>query len=109
MDHDTELLIRSEMLTMIEGVPADLVERHPLQFLMHVDHIRQAALKYKLNALSNLCSACETALHHAMKNGSGTTTARYYLAAMHDALGCKPMDDEQTESLMASVAVRLGG
>lgn len=97
------------MLTLLEGIPATLVEKHPLQFLLHLDQIRQKAAQHHLTALHDLSCAFEAALQKALQTGTGVVTARSYLNAMKDALGCDPADAAMTEALMANVALRLGG
>lgn len=109
MDHDRNLLVQAEMLNLLEGIPASLVEAHPLQFLMHLDQIRQKAAQHHLAALHDLSCAFESALQQAMQNGSGLVTAQAYLESMKDALACNSVSNEMTEALMANVALRLGG
>jgi len=109
MDHDQNLLVQAEMTSLLEGIPPELVEEHPIQFLLHLDHIRQKAAQHHLDALHDLSCAFESALQQALQNGSGLVTAQSYLDAMRDSLGCGPMDPAMTEALMANVALRLGG
>ncbi len=109
MDHDQKLLIHAEMLSLLENIPASLVERHPVQFLMHLDQVRQKAAQHHLTALHDLSCAFETALQQAFQNGTGLITAKSYLDAMQDALGAGRMEAGMTEALMANVALRLGG
>ncbi|MBF6602222.1 MAG: hypothetical protein ITG03_04560 [Sphingorhabdus sp.] len=109
MDRDQNLLIQSEILALLDGIPVSLVERHPVQFLMHLDHIRQRAMQHHLTALHDLTCAFESALQRALQSGGGVTVAKSYLAAMRDALDCGPLDRSMAEALMASVALRLGG
>ena len=97
------------MLTLLEGIPASLVEKHPLQFLLHLDQIRQKAAQHHLTALHDLSCAFEAALQQALQNGTGVVTARSYLDVMKDALGCGSVDGKMTEALMANAALRLGG
>lgn len=109
MDHDQKLLIHAEMLSLLDNLPASMVERHPVQFLMHLDEIRQKAAQHGLTALHDLSCALEAALQPAFQNGSGLVTARSYLEAMRDALGSEALDPSTTEALLANVALRLGG
>ncbi len=109
MEHDKNLLIQAEMLALLEAIPAALIEKHPLQFLMHLDQIRQKAAQHQLNALHDLSCAFEAALQQALQNGGGLVTAQSYLGAMKEALDCGTVDASMTEALMASVALRLGG
>jgi hypothetical protein len=109
MEHDKNLLIQAEMLALLEAIPAALIEKHPLQFLMHLDQIRQKAAQHQLSALHDLSCAFEAALQQALQNGGGLVIAQSYLAAMKEALDCGTLDASMTEALMASVALRLGG
>lgn len=109
MDHDQNLLVQAEMLSLLEGIPSTLVEKHPVQFLMHLDQIRQKADQHRLSALHDLSCALESALQQALQTGSGVVVAESYLAVMRDALSCGPVEGERAETLMASVALRLGG
>lgn len=109
MDHDKNLLVQAEMLSLLEGIPSSLVEKHPVQFLMHLDQIRQKAGQHQLSALYDLTCAFESSLQQALQSGSGVVVAEAYLTAMRDALTCGPVEAEGSETLMASVALRLGG
>ena len=109
MNHDKILFVQAEMLNLLDDLPAELVDRHPLQFLMHLDHVRQKATQHKLSALRDLSCALETALQPAIRNGGAATIARSYLEAMRTTLECGEMNPAMTEALMANVALRLGG
>ncbi len=110
MNHERNLFVQTEMLNLLEELPAELLERHPLQFLMHLDHFRQKADQHGLQALRDLSSALETALQPVLQSGGGgTTTARFYLDAMRTALDMREMNAVMTEALLANVALRLGG
>ncbi len=109
MDHDQNLLVQAEIQTLLNDLPAELVVRHPVQFLMHLDHIRQKATQHHLSALHDLSCALETALQPTLRNGGATTIARFYLEAMRATLDCDEISPSMTEALMANVALRLGG
>lgn len=109
MDHDRKLLVQAEMLKLIEGIPSSLIESHPVQFLMHLDHIRAKAAQHHLNALHDLSCAFESALQQALQTGHGVMTAQNYLPAMVEALTCGEIPADKTEAMMANVALRLGG
>lgn len=109
MDHDQNLLVQAEMQALLNDLPAELVARHPVQFLMHLDHIRQKATQHHLSALHDLSCALETALQPAIHNGGATTVARFYLEAMRATLDLHEISGAMTEALMANVALRLGG
>lgn len=109
MNHDQHLFVQAEMQALLDELPADLVVRHPVQFLMHLDHVRQRATQHHLTALHDLSCALETALQPAIKHGGATTVARFYLEAMRATLDCEEISPAMTEALMANVALRLGG
>jgi|TARA_R110001606_G_scaffold30498_3_gene94344 hypothetical protein len=109
MNHDQNLFVQAEMLNLLDGLPAELAGNHPLQFLMHLDHLRQKATQHRLSALRDLSCALETALQPAMQNGGAMTIARSYLEAMRTALDIGEVNPAMTEALMANVALRLGG
>lgn len=109
MNHDQNLFVQAEMQALLNDLPAELVARHPVQFLMHLDHIRQKATQHHLSALHDLSCALEAALQPAIQNGGATTVARFYLEAMHATLDLHEISRPMTEALMASVALRLGG
>ncbi|GAB5482521.1 MAG: hypothetical protein Pars92KO_22780 [Parasphingorhabdus sp.] len=109
MDHDQNLLVQAEMLALLEGMPSSLVEKHPVQFLMHLDQIRQKAAQHHLTALHDLSCTFESALQQALQSGKGVIVAESYLGAMRDALKCGPLNKAVVETLMANVALRLGG
>ncbi|QTD54790.1 hypothetical protein [Parasphingorhabdus cellanae] len=109
MDHDQNLLVQAEMLALLDGMPSSLVEKHPVQFLMHLDQVRQKAVQHHLTALHDLSCACESALQQALQSGTGVLVADSYLAAMREALKCGPITGVMAEALLANVALRLGG
>ncbi len=109
MNHDQYLFVQAEMRNLLDNLPPELVARHPLQFLMHLDHIRQKATQHRLSALRDLSCALESALQPAMATGGGTTIALAYLEAMRATLDCGEINPAMTEALMANVALRLGG
>lgn len=109
MNHDQNLMVQAEIQKLLDELPAELVVRHPVQFLMHLDHIRQKAIQHHLSALHDLSCALETALQPAIHNGGATTVARFYLEAMQATLDCEEISPSMTEALMANVALRLGG
>ena len=109
MDHDRNLFVQAEMLALLEKISCSLLKRHPVQFLMNLDHIRQRAAQHHLTALHDLSCAFESALQQALQSGRGLVVAESYLGAMQDALDCGPVDSAMVEALMASVALRLGG
>ncbi|MEW4468511.1 hypothetical protein AB1K62_11835 [Parasphingorhabdus sp. JC815] len=109
MDHDKNLLVQAEMLALIEGIPSNLLEKHPVQFLMHLDQIREKAVQHHLTALHDLICAFESTLQRALQSGAALVVADSYLGAMRDALECGPVDHTMTEALLAHVALRLGG
>ena len=109
MDHDQNLFIQAEMLALLENIPSSLVEKHPLQFLMHLDQIRQKAAQHHLSGLHDLACAFESALQKGLEHGSGVMIARSYLKAMREAVGCGQIDANMSEAIMADVALRLGG
>tara|TARA_R110001592_G_scaffold130738_1_gene344000 strand:- start:1719 stop:2093 length:375 start_codon:yes stop_codon:yes gene_type:complete len=109
MNHDQNLFVQAEMQALLDDLPVELVARHPVQFLMHLDHVRQKATQHHLSALHALSCAFETALQPAIQNGGATTVARFYLEAMRATLDCEEISPAMTEALMANVALRLGG
>ena len=109
MDHDQNLLVQAEMVNLIEGIPASLMDEHPIQFMLHLDQVRLKASQHHLDAVHDLACACESELQKTVETGGGVTVARAYLAAMKEALDCGVVDPKMTEAMMANVALRLGG
>jgi hypothetical protein len=109
MDHDQNLFVQAEMQALLDNLSAELVARHPVQFLMHLDHVRQKAIQHQLSALHDLSCAFEAALQPVIAKGGAITVVRSYLEAMRATLDCHEIDGSMTEALMANVALRLGG
>ena len=109
MDHDQNILIQAEMLSLLDGIPAALMDEHPLQFMLHLDQVRLKASQHHLTALHDLVCACESELQRTFDTGGGATVAQAYMDAMREALDCGPIDAQMSEALMANVALRLGG
>lgn len=109
MDHDRKLLVQAEMLNLLDGIPASLMEEHPLQFMLHLDQVRLKASQHHLKAVHDLVCACESELQKTLISGGGATVAKAYIDAMREALDCGPVDAQMSEAMMANVALRLGG
>ncbi|ASK88984.1 hypothetical protein [Sphingorhabdus sp. SMR4y] len=109
MNHDQNPFVQTEMLNLLDEMSADLAVHHPLQFLMHLDHVRQKATEHRLSALRDLSCALESALQPAMHHGGARTIALSYLEAMRATLDMGEIDPAMTEALLANVALRLGG
>jgi ABC-type cobalamin/Fe3+-siderophores transport system ATPase subunit len=77
MNHDQNLFVQAEMHALLDELPAELIVRHPVQFLMHLDHVRQKATQHHLTALHDLSCALEAALQPAITNGGAATVVRF--------------------------------
>ncbi|VWX60589.1 hypothetical protein [Sphingorhabdus sp. 109] len=109
MNHDQNPFVQTEMLNLLDDLRPELAIRHPMQFLMHLDHVRQKATEHELLALRDLSCALESALQPAIANGGAGTIVRSYLEAMRATLDMGEINPAMTEALLANVALRLGG
>jgi hypothetical protein len=109
MEHDSHMLVRSELLALIGALEPQMVHFHPVRFLMQLDQIRRTAVQHGLDGVPSLISALETAISRLSDNAGGVLVVQNYVEAMHEALECDSLNPAMTEALMAHVALRMGG
>ena len=102
-DHDAMMLVRADLcerLATIQTLSRRLAADH---FAENVAGMRRLAAAYGLTPVVRLAEALE----HAAADGAGCPTA-LYLSRLHDAIGCDQLDEEASQTMIASVSVHLG-
>ena len=102
-DQDAIMVVRADLcerLAVIQSLSKRLSAR---DFADNVGGLRRLAAAYGLVPVVRLAEALE----RAAADGDACPTA-LYLARLHDAIGCDRLDEEASQTLLASVSVRLG-
>ena len=102
-DHDAIMLVRADLcerLAVIQSMSKRLSAR---DFADNVGGLRRLAAAYGLVPVARLAEALE----RAAAEGDACPTD-LYLSRLHDAIGCERLDEEASQTLLASVCVRLG-
>ena len=102
-DQDAIMVVRADLcerLAVIQSLSKRLSAR---DFADNVGGLRRLAAAYGLVPVVRLAEALE----RAAAAGDACPTA-LYLARLHDAIGCDRLDEEASQTLLASVSVRLG-
>jgi hypothetical protein len=102
-DQDAIMVVRADLcerLAVIQSLSKRLSAR---DFADNVGGLRRLAAAYGLVPVVRLAEALE----RAAADGGACPTA-LYLARLHDAIGCDRLDEDASQTLLASVSVRLG-
>jgi len=113
IDHDQISMIRAELSLMVGKVSDHIARGTPLDAIDDVDAIRRKAAGYGFGAAEHIAGALESSLAGI----GGSASAKCYLEALVDAIGCKPVIENvgiranarASEALLASVALRTHG
>jgi hypothetical protein len=106
-DRDAMMLVRAELcerLALLQSYSRRTAARNAAETLTG---IRTLAAAYGLLPVVRLVEALENALAAAPAHHAQTLSA-LYLDRMQDAIGCSRFDEQASQTLMASVSVRLG-
>ena len=103
-EQDAMKLVRAELCERLEGLRASRLSAHA--FVENVGSIRRLAEAYGLTPVVRLTSALEQNLFE-MSGARGGPVA-LYLQRLGDAIDCERPDEQASQAMVASVAVRLG-
>ncbi|MGB5077459.1 MAG: hypothetical protein WBO17_08275 [Sphingorhabdus sp.] len=109
MDHDQQLLIRAELSDLLEALVLTSFETSPLQFLVRLESIRQTAIAHHFTAVAEIASVFEATMQRVVHHGGADSVIGSFTGILGDAIGCSQVSPAVTQSLLASVAVRLPG
>jgi hypothetical protein len=103
-DHDGILLVRAELCDRLDSLQKAAGRMAVRDFLQGIGAIRTMAAAYGLVPVVRLAEALERAVQAEPRG----CPAGLYLDRLKDALGCERLDDAASETLLASVQIRLG-
>ena len=101
---DGMLLVRAELCDRLESLQRAAAGMQVREMVQRIGAIRTMAAAYGLSPVVSLAEALEPAVR-AQPRGC---PAGLYLERLRDAIGCERLDDAASQSLIASVSVRLG-
>lgn len=106
-DHDRQLLIRAELSDLLDTLRLTSFDSSPLQFLVRLEAIRHTAMAHQFVAVAEIASMFEVSMQRVVKFGGADSVIISFTAILEDAIGCSQLSPSMTQSLLASVAVRL--
>lgn len=107
MDHDRQMLIRAELSDLLEALRLTSFDTNPLQFLVRLEAIRQTAIAHHFAAVAEIASVFEASMSRVIESGGADSVIASFNGILGDAIGCSQLSPTVTQSLLASVAVRL--
>lgn len=107
MDYDRLMLVRAELSDLLDALRLTSFETNPLQFLVRLEAIRQTAIAHHFAAVAEIASVFEASMERVMQSGGADSVIPGFSDILGDAIGCSQLSPAVTQSLLASVAVRL--
>ena len=103
-DHDPTMLVRAELCERLAALRGYAGRQGPRDFARTVAGIRSLAFAYGLMPVVHLADALERAARASTCGGRETAL---YLDRLQDAIGCRRLDEEASQAMIASVSVRM--
>jgi hypothetical protein len=112
-DQDRLLLARAQISDLLDALRLTNFDTNPVQFFMRLDAIRHTAISHRFEAVAEIAlhfeEAMQRSLHRSSQSGGGSAiVAQYYTDILDESVGCGNVGAEIAQSLLASVALRLG-
>lgn len=107
MDHDRQMLIRAELSDLLESLRLTSFDTNPLQFLVRLEAIRQTAIAHHFSAVAEIAGVFEASMSRVIEHGGADSVVNSFTGILSDAIGCQQLSPSVTQSLLASIAVRL--
>ena len=107
LNHDRQMLIRAELSDLLEALSLTSFDTNPLQFLVRLESIRQTAIAHHFNAVAEIASMFEATMQRVIDGGGADSVISSFSGILSDAIGCSQLSPAVTQSLLASVAIRL--
>jgi hypothetical protein len=109
MDHDRQMLIRAELSDLLDALSLTSFDTNPLQFLVRLESIRKTAIAHHFTAVAEIASVFEATMSRVIEGGGADSVISSFSGILGDAIGCTQLSPAVTQSLLASVAIRLPG
>jgi hypothetical protein len=107
MDHDRTMLVRAELSDLLEALRLTSFDANPMQFLVRLEAIRQTAIAHHFAAVAEIAGVFEASMERVVQSGGADSVVSNFTGILGDAIGCSQLSPAVTQSLLASVAVRL--
>ena len=107
LDDDRQMLIRAELSDLLDALTLTNFDSSPLQFLVRLEAVRQAAIAHKFTAVAEIASMFEASMQRVIEFGGADSVIGSFTGILDDAIECSQLSPSMTQSLLASVAVRL--
>ena len=107
LDDDRQMLIRAELSDLLDALTLTNFDSSPLQFLVRLEAVRQAAIAHNFMAVAEIASMFEASMQRVIEFGGADSVIGSFTGILDDAIGCSQLSPSMTQSLLASVAVRL--
>jgi hypothetical protein len=105
INHDALMVMQAQLHDRIDQIIVTLPQVSAGWLVNEVNQIRALAHDCGLMPLSDVARG----LGHALCTSHSATTARPYLEAMRDAVGCERLDPATSQLFLASISRRLHG
>ena len=107
MDHDQQMLIRAELSDLLDALSLTSFDTNPLQFLVRLEAIRHTAVTHHFSAVAEIAGVFEASMQRVIHYGGSDSVISSFSGILNDAIGCSQLSPAVTQSLLASVAIRL--
>lgn len=100
-------MVRAELGELLEILQLTSFDSNPLQFLMRLESIREFAVQQRFTAVAEIASVFEATMQRVMFAGGADSVIASFTGILSDAIGCSQLSPAVTQSLLASVALRM--
>lgn len=102
-EHDGMMLVRADLCERLDALQRSAARMTVRDMIQKMAAIRTLASAYGLSPVVSLADAFERAVRAEPRG----CPAGLYFDRLRDAIGCERVDDRASETLLASVSVRL--
>ena len=107
MDHDRMTMVRAELCDLLDALQLTSFDANPIQFLVRLEAIRQSAIAHQFTAVAEIAGVFEASMQRVIHRGGADSVISSFSDILSDAIGCSQLSPAVTQSLLASVAIRL--
>ena len=103
-EQDAMILVRADLCERLETLKRLSVQKGG-DVASAIANLRGLAAAYGLCPVVRLAEALE----RAVKGDTGKAMVPLYFERLRDAIGCDPADEQASDSMLASISIRLDG
>jgi hypothetical protein len=104
VDHDGMMLVRAELCDRLDSLQQAAGRIALRDFVQRIGLIRTLAAAYGLLPVASVAEALERAMAAEPRG----CPAGLYFDRLRDAIGCQRLDEAASQSILASLSIRLG-